>query len=101
MPKGSTQSDRYLSLSRAAFDKPCYTLASRAGAASAASVVHPSGSRKFQTWEARRIQGFPDDFQLLGTYAQRIERLGRAVPPVMMRAIATVVARTLEHVETS
>ena len=33
----------------------------------------------------------PDDFQLTGTYAQQWERLGRAVPPVMMYHVACVV----------
>ena len=41
--------------------------------------------------ELRRICGFPDDFALTGTYEQRWERLGRAVPPVMMAHIAAAV----------
>lgn len=39
--------------------------------------------------EARIISGFPADFILTGSYAQRWERLGRAVPPIMMRAVAS------------
>jgi len=45
--------------------------------------------RKFTLGELRRVCGFPDDFVLTGTYQQRWERLGRAVPPVMMAHIAT------------
>lgn len=44
--------------------------------------------RKFTIAELRRICAFPDDFILTGTYAQQWERLGRAVPPVMMSHIA-------------
>lgn len=44
--------------------------------------------RKFTIAELRRICAFPDDFVLTGTYAQQWERLGRAVPPVMMSHIA-------------
>lgn len=44
--------------------------------------------RRLTIAELRRICGFPDDFQLAGSYPQRWERLGRAVPPPMMRAVA-------------
>jgi DNA (cytosine-5)-methyltransferase 1 len=47
--------------------------------------------RKFSIAELKRICAFPDDFILTGTYAQQWERLGRAVPPVMMRHIAEAV----------
>lgn len=50
-----------------------------------------AGGRKLTLGELRRLCGFPDDFTLTGTYEQRYERLGRAVPPVMMSAIATAV----------
>lgn len=44
--------------------------------------------RKFTIAELKRICAFPDDFQLTGSYVQQWERLGRAVPPVMMAHIA-------------
>jgi site-specific DNA-cytosine methylase len=47
--------------------------------------------RKLTIAELRRICAFPDDFILLGTYAQQWERLGRAVPPVMMSHVAATV----------
>jgi site-specific DNA-cytosine methylase len=47
--------------------------------------------RKFTIAELKRICGFPDDFVLTGTYAQQWERLGRAVPPLMMKAIADTI----------
>lgn len=47
--------------------------------------------RKFTIAEVKRICAFPDDFVLLGTYAQQWERLGNAVPPVMMRYIAETI----------
>lgn len=51
--------------------------------------------RKLSIGEVRRLCSFPDDFQLLGSYAQRWERLGRSVPPVMMSHIARSVVSTL------
>jgi len=48
----------------------------------------------------RRICAFPDDFKLSGTYPQQWERLGRAVPPLMMRAISeTVRDRILKPID--
>ena len=47
--------------------------------------------RKFTIDELKLICAFPDDFILTGTYQQQWERLGRAVPPLMMKAIAETV----------
>jgi DNA (cytosine-5)-methyltransferase 1 len=47
--------------------------------------------RKFTIAELKRICAFPDDFILVGSYAQQWERLGNSVPPVMMRYIAEAV----------
>lgn len=55
------------------------------------AAVSPGTVRKFTLAELRRICGFPDDFILTGTYEQRWERLGRAVPPVMMSHVAAAV----------
>lgn len=52
---------------------------------------HDVVRRRFTLGELRAICGFPADFVLTGTYAQRWERLGRAVPPVMMSHIAATV----------
>jgi len=41
--------------------------------------------------ELKRICAFPDDFILTGSYSQQWERLGRAVPPVMMSYIASCI----------
>jgi DNA (cytosine-5)-methyltransferase 1 len=55
----------------------------------------PKKVRKFTIAELRRICGFPDDFILTGSYSQQWERLGRSVPPVMMKHIATTTAEML------
>lgn len=52
--------------------------------------------RRFTIDEIKRLCSFPDDFVLTGTYAQQWERLGRAVPPVMMRAIGECVRSVLD-----
>lgn len=64
---------------------------SRYAVTSTADVVHPLERRKFSIDELKRICAFPDDFILTGTYSQQWERLGRAVPPVMMFHIAATI----------
>ena len=91
MGKAGTQSDKYFQLVRPALNSPCGTITQRGGDNSVASVCHPTEKRKFTIAELRRICAFPDDFVLLGTYAQQWERLGRAVPPVMMSHIAATI----------
>jgi DNA (cytosine-5)-methyltransferase 1 len=86
---------RYHLLSRPALDKPCPTLTATAAQVSAASVAHPTACRKFTPAECKAICGFPADFVLTGTRKQRVERMGRAVSPPLMRAVATELATAL------
>lgn len=85
----------YFSLAIPKLDEPCPTLTATAGSLGAASVVHPSEPRKFTPAECLAISGFPVDFRLTGDVGQRIERVGRAVPPPMMAAVAGEVAQAL------
>jgi DNA (cytosine-5)-methyltransferase 1 len=97
MGKPGTQSVKYFQLTRAALDGPSGAITQRGGDNTVASVTHPTEKRKFSIAELKRICAFPDDFQLTGSYAQQWERLGRAVPPVMMFYIAkTVQAEVLD-----
>lgn len=86
------QSERFFSLVLPDPRSPSPTITQTGGASvGAASVVHPYECRKFAIAEVKRLCGFPDDFRLPGTYAQGYERLGRAVPPPMMHAVATTI----------
>lgn len=85
------KSEKYLNLIRPDPEKPYPTVTQTGGRVTAASVTHWAEARKLTLGELRRISGFPDDFVLTGTYAQRWERIGRAVPPVMMSHIAAAV----------
>lgn len=89
--KTGGQSSKYFSLQKPDIDKPCPCVTQTAGNTGAAGVCHPTEKRKFSIAELRRICAFPDDFILKGSYAQQCERLGRAVPPVMMSHIAATV----------
>jgi DNA (cytosine-5)-methyltransferase 1 len=86
--KPGGQSEKYFQLVRPDAGEPSPTITASGGTSSLAAVTHPTEKRKFSIAELRRICSFPDDFVLTGTYAQQWERLGRAVPPLMMKAIA-------------
>ena len=91
--KQGEQSSKYFSLVRAHLDEPCPTItASTCRQVASAGVAHPTECRKFSLLELKRLCSFPDDYQLTGNFGQKGERLGRAVPPVMMMHIATAVS---------
>jgi DNA (cytosine-5)-methyltransferase 1 len=88
------QSNKYFSLVKLdpSSVSPCLT--ATAGSIGAASVIHWD-NRKLTVKEAIRVSSFPDDYYLGETYQQKIERLGRAVPPLMMRGVAEHVYNTI------
>ena len=49
---------------------------------------HPIADRYMSIWEAKRIQTFPDDFILEDSPVKNWERIGRAVPPNLMKKIS-------------
>jgi len=89
--KPGESSDKYFNLVRPHPDEPCPTICASHGHPGIASVTHPTEKRKLTIAELKRICAFPDDFILTGTYSQQWERLGRAVPPVLMFHIARTI----------
>lgn len=57
----------------------------------AAQVMHPLEPRALSISEVKRICSFPDDYVLTGNFGQKKERMGRSVPPLMMKAISQTV----------
>ena len=45
--------------------------------------------------EVKRLCGFPDDFSLTGEFLKRWERVGRAVPPLMMKQVAHTIDKEI------
>ena len=83
--------DKYKQLYRSHPDRPSCTISAEHGAPSIAGATHPFEKRKFSIAEVKRLCSFPDDWVVTGSYNKQWERMGRAVPPVMMRAIAETV----------
>lgn len=85
----------YFNLVRESMNCPCSTICQSHGGLSVASSCHPLEDRKFTIAELKRITSIPDDFVLTGDFAQRWERLGRMVPPVMMMHVAKTIEREI------
>lgn len=68
--------------------RPSPTLPKTQSGRGYATIVHPYEPRALSIEEAKIIGGFPDDFELVGTYSQQWARIGNSVPPPLMRAVA-------------
>jgi DNA (cytosine-5)-methyltransferase 1 len=88
-------SEKYFQLVKPNPYKPIPTITTKVGIVGAAAVVHPLQKRNFTLEELRLLSSFPKDFELTGTYAQRCERIGRSVPPLMAKAIGETIAREI------
>jgi DNA (cytosine-5)-methyltransferase 1 len=83
-PKGHA-----FNMKRASMRKPSPTLTAMGCAnITFGGIIHPLDNRKLTLPELIRLQSLPDDFKLTGEWKQKAERIGRMVPPLMMKDIA-------------
>jgi len=59
------------------------------------SYMHFDELRFISLQECLRIMSFPDDYILHGNFIKKWERLGRAVPPLMMKVVAEHIYNTI------
>lgn len=57
--------------------------------------IHPTQARGLTPREAARVQSFPDDYFFKGAYTKTYMQVGNSVPPLLGRAIASVLKRIL------
>jgi DNA (cytosine-5)-methyltransferase 1 len=69
-------------------DLPSPTLTQQGQKKGMSGVFHPEANRKLTVKECKRLMGFPEDYVLMGDFDQQVERLGRAVAPLMYKAVA-------------
>lgn len=53
--------------------------------------VHPKGHRRLSIHEAMLLQGFPTNYELLGTLSDQVRLVSDAVPPPLGRVIAKAI----------
>lgn len=78
----------HFNLKRSSLRKPCPTITAMGNLAGIAGTCHPIEDRKFTIKELKRIMSLPEDFKLTGKLNKKSERIGRMVPPLMMKALA-------------
>ena len=59
--------------------------------------IHPDSkqARSITVREAARLQGFPDDYEFVGTQADAYKMIGNAVPPIFSKKLAEAVYKLL------
>lgn len=58
--------------------------------------IHPTQARGLTPREAARVQSYPDDYFFRGSYTKTYMQIGNSVPPLLGRAIATVLKKYVE-----
>ena len=57
--------------------------------------IHPTQARGLTPREAARVQSYPDDYYFRGAYTKTYMQIGNSVPPLLGRAVASVVKKYL------
>lgn len=61
-----------------------------------APPAHYSQRRSITVREAARLQGFPDDFQVYGSFGKQMEQVTNAVPPPLAKAVLAVMVGLID-----
>ena len=85
-PKGN-----YFSTRRASMNKPLPTITTKF-----MDLVHPLENRTLTINELKACSSFSPSFKIVGSYMHQYERIGRAVPPNLMKHIAKHIMQILE-----
>ena len=83
-------------LRRLSPDKPAPTLVD-SPMTKAACLCHPNGERPLSIREYAALQGFPSDWQFLGSKSAKYRLIGQATPVPLAQAVARAVRQALEE----
>lgn len=76
--------------------QPCPTVTAHMGK-DLSDFIHPRLDRTLTVREAARVQGFPDDYEFVGSLASQFTQVGNAVPVPLARALGLELATTLSR----
>ncbi len=85
-------------LRRLAWDRPSPTLVTHP-AMPATDLAHPVEERPLSIQEYKRIQEFPDGWQLAGSLIQQYKQIGNAVPLGLGYAVGKLIMNLIDNVE--
>jgi DNA (cytosine-5)-methyltransferase 1 len=57
--------------------------------------VHPNTERRLSVYEAMLLQGFPDDYEILGTLSDQIRQVSDAIPPQLGEALGKAIRKAM------
>lgn len=81
-------------------DQPARTLMAHLGKDSYSHIHYDSRqARTISVREAARLHSFPDGFSFCGTMNPAFRQIGNAVPPLLAKAVATQILKTLKQTE--
>ena len=98
LKQGEQPNGSFFSLKRNHLYRPSYTILATYGAG--ACVMHPYENRHMSIAELKDICSFPQSFKLTGTWRNQCERLGRSVPPNMMKNIIKTLKKEIFNEDT-
>ncbi len=78
------------------WDRPSVTIRTEFFKPEKGRYLHPVQNRPITHREAARIQSFPDSFRFCGSKIEIAKQIGNAVPPLMAKAIAKQVLKSLD-----
>lgn len=98
LEQGSSPQNKAYQLIRCHPNAPAPTItATSAGNQPGAGPTHPHECRKFTIPEYKALFSFPQDYVFTGNLDQQGERMGRSVPPYLMKQIADTLAEVLKR----
>lgn len=80
---------------RLAWDAPAGTITARFDSFTRGRFAHPEEHRSITLREGARLQGFPDDFEFLGSREDGARMIGNAVPPPVAEALGRALSEAL------
>ncbi|MFX0046246.1 MAG: DNA (cytosine-5-)-methyltransferase [Candidatus Hermodarchaeota archaeon] len=72
---------------------PSYTINTYFNRPGNGTFIHPTQDRLISQREAARLQSFPDRFRFMGSTTSIYKQIGNAVPPLLARAIGSLIPR--------
>ena len=57
--------------------------------------IHPNAHRRLSVYEAMLLQGFPDDYEILGTLSDQIRQVSDAIPPQIGKVLGKAIYAAL------